>query len=187
MNAMMQRKINMEKYKLIALYGKSGAGKDTVAKATVSTHPEIFHFVTSCTTRPMRDGEKDGVDYYFLTEKEFLRESLLGNLLEATEFNGWFYGSSLIAFDKNKINIGVFNPQGILALQQHLDKIDLIIIEVTCSDKERLIRALDREIAPNCAEICRRYFADEQQWKDFPVVSDFQFFNGNGLNPYLMS
>ena len=143
----------MGKYKLIALYGKSGAGKDTVAKATVSTHPEIFHFVTSCTTRPMRDNEKDGVDYYFLTEREFLREALVGNLLEATEFNGWFYGSSLRAFDIDKINIGVFNPQGILALQSQTDKIDLTVIEVTCEDRIRLIRALEREGTPNCAEI----------------------------------
>ena len=57
-------------YKVIALIGKAGSGKDSILSAAVYNHPSL-HTIISCTTRPPRGGEKDGVNYYFLTEKEF--------------------------------------------------------------------------------------------------------------------
>ena len=58
------------KYQVVALVGKAGAGKDTVQKVTCEKHPLMFHKIISCTTRPMREKEMQGVDYNFISLEE---------------------------------------------------------------------------------------------------------------------
>lgn len=70
--------------KVIALFGPSGSGKDTIAK--ILAKQNNVHEIVSCTTRPMRDYEQDGVDYYFLSNEEFGKKVLNGTMLEATTF-----------------------------------------------------------------------------------------------------
>lgn len=53
---------------IVAICGKSGAGKDTIAKHLIKMNPE-WHAIVSCTTRPIRENETNGVDYYFLTRE----------------------------------------------------------------------------------------------------------------------
>ena len=55
--------------KVIALFGPSGSGKDTVAK--ILAKQKNVNEIVSCTTRPMRDYEQDGIDYHFLTNEQF--------------------------------------------------------------------------------------------------------------------
>jgi hypothetical protein len=86
-------------------------------------------------------------------------------MLEATEFRDWFYGTTLDALVKDKINIGVFNPASIDALLED-SRLDVIVFEVNAPDKQRLMRYLTREEMPDCAELCRRYFADEKDFAD---------------------
>ena len=59
------------KYKIIALFGEAGSGKDYIQKAVMRTIWGKTHFnqIISCTTRPPREGEKDGVDYHFISNK----------------------------------------------------------------------------------------------------------------------
>ena len=57
------------KIKVVALFGKAGSGKDTILREVVSKGD--FHEIVSCTTRPRREGEQDGVNYHFLTNEEF--------------------------------------------------------------------------------------------------------------------
>lgn len=154
------------KYQVVALIGKAGAGKDSIQKATCELHPLMFHPIVSCTTRPAREGEIDGVDYHYITLNEFTRKVLNGDMLEATEFRDWFYGTTLDSLSKDKINIGVFNPAGVEALLED-PRLDVIIFEVVAPDKQRLMRYLNREETPDCAEMCRRYFTDE---KDFSAL-----------------
>lgn len=159
------------KYQVVALIGKAGVGKDTIQQATCKTHPEIFHSIVSCTTRPPREGEIDGKNYHFLSINDFTRKVLNGEMLEATEFRDWFYGTSIDALDPNKINLGVFNPAGIVALQES-PEINLTVVYVDTPDKDRLMRYLKREDNPDCAEMCRRYFADEKDFSDL----DFDYY-----------
>ena len=152
----------MEKYKIIALFGPSGAGKDTIQKAIVSNYSNMNKII-SCTTRPKRDYEVDGVDYFFLTPLEFAQKVLDGSMLEATSFRAWMYGTPLDGLAKDKINIGVFNITGIECMLED-SRLEVIPVYVSVSAKERMIRALEREIDPDCHEICRRFLSDE---KDF--------------------
>lgn len=159
------------KYQVVALIGKAGAGKDTIQQATCKAHPDIFNPIISCTTRPPREGEIEGEAYHFLSLNEFTRKILNGEMLEATEFREWFYGTSIDALAVDKINLGVFNPAGIYALLDS-PEIDLTVVYVHSTDKMRLMRYLEREESPDCEEMCRRYFADQ---KDFSNL-DFDYY-----------
>ena len=154
-----------KQYQVVALIGKAGAGKDFIQKTTCQANPHIFNSIVSCTTRPQRDNEQEGVDYFYLSLEDFTRKILNGDMFEATEFNGWFYGTAFSALSPDKINIGVFNPAGVSALLE-APNIAAMVIYVDAPDKVRLMRYLQRSENPNCAEMCRRYFADEQDFSD---------------------
>ena len=91
---------------LIVFSGPSGVGKGTVRKEVFNELGKQLYFSISLTTRGMREGEQDGVDYIFLTKDQFLAELERDNLLEYNEYVGNFYGTPKdIVFDK--INKGI--------------------------------------------------------------------------------
>lgn len=161
-------------YNVIAFMGKSGAGKDTILNAVCEKYPNLNKKV-STTTRPPRDYEKDGVDYYFITGEEFTNKVLNFEMAEATDFREWFYGTEYRALKEKGLNVGVFNPDGVRALSED-SKINLLVIYVTVSDKTRIIRALNREVNPDIEEIFRRYHTDELDFSelnfDYKLVSN---------------
>ena len=154
------------KYTIIALMGKAGSGKDTIMRALLK-QPAFKDAapIISCTTRPKREHEKDGVDYHFLTKEQFTDKILSGEMLEATVFNDWCYGTSLDNLTSNKVNIGVFNPEGV-GLLRGRPNINLKLIYVEARDKDRLMRQLNRENDPDIHEIIRRYSADEMDFSE---------------------
>lgn len=154
------------KYTIIALMGKAGSGKDTIMKALLK-QPAFQNAapIISCTTRPKREYEKDGIDYHFLTKEQFTDKILSGDMLEATVFNDWCYGTSIDNLSNDKINIGVFNPEGV-GLLRGRDNIKLILIYIEAKDKDRLLRQLNRENDPDVHEIIRRYSTDEMDFAE---------------------
>mgnify|MGYP002626568167 CR=1 FL=1 len=84
----------MKKGLLIILSGPSGVGKGTVRKEIMRLNllDNLFYSI-SMTTRPIREGEQDGVDYYFVSKEEFLKRVEEGNFLEYAEFVGNLYGT----------------------------------------------------------------------------------------------
>tara|TARA_Y100000590_G_C15659296_1_gene991935 strand:- start:389 stop:964 length:576 start_codon:yes stop_codon:yes gene_type:complete len=87
---------------LIAISAPSGTGKSTLCEEVRRKKPEI-KFSVSCTTRPKRNYEKDGINYYFLTENEFKSKIKNNELLEYEEVHGYYYGT-LINTLKNAIS-----------------------------------------------------------------------------------
>lgn len=164
----------MDKYKIIALFGKSGAGKDTVQKWLINS--TNMNGIVSCTTRPPRDYEQDGVDYHFISVDEFTKKVLNYSMLEAMSFNSWFYGTPIESLSLDTINIGVFNIEGIKNLIQN-PQLKVVPIYVKTDDKIRLLRILQREDNPNCHEICRRFLADEKDFYD--IDFNYSEFNNN--------
>lgn len=174
----------MEKYKIIALFGKSGAGKDAIQKWMVSNIPNTKGIV-SCTTRPPRDNEVDGVDYHFIDLPVFTQMVIDGKMLEAIEFNNWFYGTAINSLNINKINIGVFNITGIECLLQD-SRLEVLPVYIVANDKERLLRSLSREDLPDCKEICRRFLADEKDFADIDFNYDYYLnFNDKDIHEIL--
>ena len=162
-----------QKYKLIAIFGQAGSGKDFAVKELLQTAfgQENLSRVVSYTTRPMRKGEQAGVNYHFLpTAAQFFSK----DLIEHSEFRNWFYGSAIDNLSLDKINVGVYDIRRIQQILKH-ENIICYPIYIKATDKNRLIRQLEREQNPDCDEIVRRYIADK---KDFIPVA----FNTTGFD-----
>ena len=151
--------------------GQAGAGKDSFVNAIIKgNYLFLAKPIISCTTRPIRENEQDGVNYHYLTNEEFAEQVVNGEMLEATVFNNWCYGTSTKNLDKNAINLGVFNPEGVEILRGY-NNIDLIVIYIVADDKVRLLRQLNREEHPDCNEIVRRFGTDKQDFRETRINS----------------
>jgi guanylate kinase len=85
---------------ILVVSGPSGSGKTSLARSVCEELGDRAYFSISTTTRPMREGEKDGVDYFFVTKDEFLKDIDEGYFLEWAEVHGNFYGTSKRQIDK---------------------------------------------------------------------------------------
>lgn len=160
-------------YKVVTLSGKAGAGKDRLMREVRKIMPEL-HEIISCTTRPRREGESDGVHYHFLTHEEFSERLNNGTMVEATVFNDWCYGTCLEHMSEDGVNIGVYNPEGVSILQC-MPEVKVYPIFIDASDKTRLLRQLNRETNPNVKEIIRRFGADEEDFSPSNLIDiDFK-------------
>lgn len=159
-------------YKIIALFGESGAGKDFYQRYITSLYPKETKSIVNCTTRPQRDNETNGKDYHFLKEHEFFSKVGHSEMLEWTMFRDWAYGTSIDELDDKKINIGVFNLKSIKRLLS-FKSLDVIPVYISAEPKERLIHSLKRERNPDCLEICRRFEADSNDFKNIDFLYYF--------------
>ncbi len=82
----------MGQNKLFVFSGASGVGKSTVLKAVLQAHPELS-FSVSATTRAPREGEADGVNYYFVSQDTFEQMICRGEFLEYNRHNDNYYGT----------------------------------------------------------------------------------------------
>ena len=155
----------MNKYKIIALFGPAGSGKDYILSRLFNTSyaKQYLHKIIPSTTRPLRKYEKQGDPYHFLTEQDFANK----NWIQYQSFNNWKYGTSENDLNPIKINVGMFSPRAIIQIL-HKENIECIPIFIWCPDKIRLIRQLQREVSPDCSEICRRFFTDKEDFFSLP-------------------
>jgi guanylate kinase len=173
-----------DKYKIIALFGEGGSGKDTMLGKLHYANPQ-YNILVKTTTRDPRDYEIDGVHYHFLSPEDFAIKVLNGDLIEVASFNNWFYGTDIHELKKDTINMGVFSIYGIECMLDD-PRLEVYPIYIQASDKTRLLRSLNREQNPNCEEICRRFFADKKDFADIPF--DYHVFNNeNGSLPAVLS
>ena len=100
---------------ILVLSGPSGAGKSTIINHASSLIGE-YYFSISTTTRQARTGEKNGVDYYFVSHDEFEEGIKAGDLLEYATVHGNYYGTSLkpvnLALEEGKLVIFDIDVQG---------------------------------------------------------------------------
>ena len=85
---------------LLVLSAPSGGGKSSIARNLLQGRDELGYSV-SATTRPMREGEREGVDYHFLTREEFLRRREAGEFLESATYGGHLYGTLRSEIDRS--------------------------------------------------------------------------------------
>ena len=158
-------------YKIVVFMGKAGAGKDSTMQQILKLLAEKniiseVHEIVSCTSRPIRENEAHGVNYYYYHPDDFAMKIINDEMLEFTNFNNWWYGTSYDSVRSDGIvNIGVFNPSGVRQLLDRPD-CDVTVYWVTTSDKQRLYRQLSREESPDVKEIIRRFNADEEDFAD---------------------
>lgn len=130
---------------IIALCGESASGKSFLLNKLISKYSNRFHKKISHTTRNPREGETDGEDYHFVSRSRFFDLVMNERMIEAAEFGGEMYGTLDSELKDDKVNIGIFDPQG-LDILFSLRDIYLVPIYLKTEDKIRFKRALDRGI-----------------------------------------
>jgi guanylate kinase len=131
---------------LVVLSGPSGSGKTSIAREVCKRIGEDKTlFSISSTTRPPRDGEKDGIDYYFLTKEEFLEDIEKGYFLEWAEVHGNYYGTSIKPIEKaikeKKIVFLDIDVQGFESVKKIYPNL-ITSVFVTTKNKQILIERL---------------------------------------------
>ena len=94
-----------QKGKLVVISGFSGAGKGTLMKALLAAHPDRYALSVSATTRDPRPGEKDGVDYFFVTDETFDSMIQKDDFLEYAKYVSHSYGTPRSYVEEN-LNLG---------------------------------------------------------------------------------
>ncbi len=138
---------------LTILVGMSGSGKDAIQKELVNPDNgyEMERVVTA-TTRPMRVGEQDGVDYHFMSREEFQRGIEQDNFIEYRSYdtlvNGqpdtWYYGSPKAELDPSKDYVIILDVQGAKDFVNHYGKENCFVVMVEVDDQIREARAMKR-------------------------------------------
>jgi guanylate kinase len=129
---------------LFIISGPSGAGKGTLVKEVAARMPDLWVSV-SATTRTPRPGERDGVDYFFLTPSEFDGRVRSGEFLEHARVHGNWYGTLRSAVER-RISHGMdvileIDPQGAFQVRKRMDRSRLIFVKApTTEDLEKRIR-----------------------------------------------
>lgn len=146
----------------IAIVGPGASGKDLFRKRM---QDKGFKFGVSCTTRPPRDGEVHGSDYYYLTDEAFEWAIANDQFIEWQEFNGWKYGMTKHEFEK--CDIMILNAEAVELLDKSY-RARLFVIYFDIPEDIRLQRLIDRSDFKNEPE--RRIAEDRKQFRNF---SDF--------------
>jgi guanylate kinase len=158
---------------LFVVSGPSGAGKDTLVEALMKRHPRLRYSV-SATTRDPRPGERDTVDYFFVTREEFIRRQRADGFLETREYNGNLYGTPR-AFIDDKLRDGydiIMKPEvnGALAIKERFPGAVLIFL---VPDKFSHLRSrLEARRTETNAEIAARM---EIAHQEFTYVKLFDY------------
>ena len=157
------------------LLGKSATGKDTLYKEILKRRPKL-RTVTMYTTRPIREGETDGVEYFFTDREELERQLASEKGIESRTYQTiagpWTYytvddGQFDVADDESCLMIGTLESYEKMCAYFEAGKMVPVYIEVP--DGIRLLRAVKREEnqkKPNYREVCRRYLADEKDFSE---------------------
>lgn len=161
--------------KIFYLMGKSSSGKDTIYKKLIQKESLGLHNIVLYTTRPIRAGEKDGVEYHFVSEEEMYQIQEQGRIIELRTYDTclgrWHY---FTADDKN-INLDTDNYimigtiESFRKTKEYYGDERVIPIMICLDDGIRLQRALDREKGqdtPKYSELCRRFLADETDFSE---------------------
>lgn len=160
---------------LYVIIGKSSTGKDTIYRRLISDEELKFQTITTYTTRPLREGETDGIEYNFVSNEEMKKLEREGRVIERRSYNTVYGEWNYFTADDGNIDLQE-SYYVIIGTLESFEKIrdyygeDMVVpLYIEVEDGERLSRALKREkeqTNPKFAEMCRRYLADEQ---DFSV------------------
>lgn len=146
------------KGRILLISGPSGSGKSTLINRLMKEEKDIY-FSISCTTRAKRKGEKNGVDYYFLSEKEFKKGIENGEFLEWAMVHKNYYGTSLKpvleAFEKDKIVIFDIDVQG-FDIVRGIFPDEITAVFLTTKNSDELRKRLEDRNTNTLDDIARR-------------------------------
>ena len=160
--------------KIYYVMGKSSSGKDTIYKKMLERHP-WFRTIVPYTTRPIREGERNGVEYFFVDEERLREMQESEQVIEVRSYNTrcgiWTYFTA----DDGQIDLDAHDYLVIgtlvsyRALREYFGEEKLLPVYIEVEDGLRLARAVERErrqAEPKYSELCRRFLADEEDFSE---------------------
>ena len=161
--------------KIYCIMGKSSSGKDTLYRLLLENKQLSLKNIVPYTTRPMRAGEQNGVEYYFCDEAKVAELERQGKIIELRAYDTvhgiWKYftvDDEQVDLEKQDyLMIGTL--ESYLKIREYYGKERVIPIYIEVEDGERLARALEREraqILPKYEELCRRFLADSADFSE---------------------
>lgn len=176
--------------RLLILTGKTASGKDTVMAKLLFRLPDFKKVITT-TSRAPRDGEKEGIDYHFISASDFRRKIEAGDFIEYVEYGGNLYGTEKAQITNNldKNLIWRIDPSRAGQIRQLIkDSFEanlaenllkkVIVIYLTVSDDVALTRLKERNLSQE--EITKRMQEDAKFWKEYKGSYDFVVENTPG-------
>lgn len=161
--------------KIYCIMGKSSSGKDTIYKMLMEEPELSLKTIVPYTTRPMRAGETEGVEYYFCDEERLRELEEAGRVIELRAYDTvhgvWKYFTvddhQMQEKEQDYLLIGTL--ESYRKLRDYFGKDRVIPIYIEVEDGIRLQRALDRERSqkePRYEELCRRFLADAADFSE---------------------
>ena len=171
--------------KIFYLMGKSASGKDTIYKRIMERMPELKNIIIY-TTRPIREGERDGVEYFFIDEDRLQELQEAGKVIELRAYNTVHGVWKYFTVDDGQAQspgdlIAIGTLESYVQLKSYFGEDKLVPIYIEVDDGLRLERALSRERqqkVPKYEELCRRFLADaadfsEEKLREAGIVRRF--------------
>ena len=161
--------------KIYCMMGKSSSGKDTLYKRILNDKELQLRNVIPYTTRPIREGEQDGIEYFFCKEENVAALEAAGKVIERRDYHTihgiWTYvtidDGQIDLQNNNYLLIGTL--ESYQKIRDYYGKECLVPIYIEVEDGERLQRALNRErdqVFPKYEEMCRRFLADAKDFSE---------------------
>ena len=164
---------------VIVISAPSGAGKDTVVKELMKNNPDSRWVSVSATSRAPREGEQEGVDYYYLSKEEFEQKIEEGYFLEYTNYAGNYYGTPKEYIEK-KVNKGIdviliIEIEGASNIKKLIP--EAIFIFIMPPSLKELVRRLKKRGTEDNEKILKRFHAAYQEINEvtkynYVVVND---------------
>jgi len=155
---------------LIIISSPSGCGKTTIREELLKLDKNLLYSI-SCTTRPPRKGEKNGKDYFFLSEEEFHKKIKNNEFLEWAEVHGYLYGTPKEFIEKNlkegKIIVMDIDVQGAEKIKKK--KIPAVFVFLLPPSWEELKKRLTKRGTEDKKEMEMRLIRAKEEMKYYPL------------------
>lgn len=161
--------------KIFYIMGKSAAGKDKIYSRLIGNQELSLKKLILYTTRPIRDGEKNGREYFFTDDRKLAELESQGLVIEKREYHTvhglWTYFTAddgQADLEKSDY-LGIGTLESFVKMREYYGEEEVIPVYIQVETGERLTRALAREKTqdhPKYAEMCRRFLADEEDFSE---------------------
>lgn len=160
--------------KIFYIMGKSSTGKDTIYKKLLAENKFKLRKIVPYTTRPIREGEENGREYFFVNDAEVKALADEGRIIELRAYKTFHGTWKYMTVDDGRINLKKHNYLIIGTLESYKKTVEyygqecVVPIMVEVDNGVRLQRALNRERnqeVPKYQEMCRRFLADEEDFR----------------------
>lgn len=165
--------------KIYVVMGKSSSGKDTIYKMLLEDKELSLNTITVYTTRPMREGEREGVEYHFVDENRMNELIDAGKVVEKRSYDTVYGIWNYFTVDDDQIDLNskdyilIGTLESYAKIRDYYGNDVVVPIYVEVDDGDRLMRAIAREKQqdnPKYEEMCRRFLADAKDFSEEKIA-----------------